>query len=207
MTLILHITNISNLENILVNGGLWSINQMPATLTPHSSAHASIQLRRAQTKVPLNRGGFLHDYVPFYFGERSPMLYANHTGTVVGSNNGQNSIIYLVSSVQTVASFTNDWVFTDGHAIMVPLTSFFDDLAHLNQIDWKAVRATYWADTNDDPDRKRRKQAEFLVHQFVPFSWFTEFAVLNQEVAQQVQSILANANAALPVKVRRDWYY
>lgn len=75
---ILHITNVGNLPAILQLGGLWSNNHLPAGgPAPISSAHANIQARRAATVVPCGLGGGLHHYVPFYFGERSPMLYAN----------------------------------------------------------------------------------------------------------------------------------
>lgn len=35
-------------------------------------------------------------------------------------------------------------------------------LADLERLDWNAIRSRHWADTPEDPDRKRRKQAEFL---------------------------------------------
>ena len=50
-------------------------------------------------------------------------------------------------------------------------TDFFDDLKDLDKIDWDLMQSRYWNDTNDDPDRKRRRQAEFLVHEFFPWSW------------------------------------
>ena len=36
--------------------------------------------QRANHPVPLPPGGFLNDYVPFYFAPRSPMMYAIHMG-------------------------------------------------------------------------------------------------------------------------------
>lgn len=178
---------------------------MPQGLVPRSSAHTNIQQIRAQTAVPAGPGGTLHDYVPFYFGERSPMLYANHKRGVQGSE-GQDEIIYLVSTTQAVAEAAEvDWVFTDGHAIMA-FTAFFDSLDALSQIDWKAVHAVQWK-TSDDPDLTRRKQAEFLVHKFFPVSLLNEIAVMNTKIEQAVQRILADASCAVPTKVRRAWYY
>lgn len=203
---ILHITNVSNLLGIVHNGGLYSINHAPKTLAPQSSAHAGIQQRRARIQVPVGPKGVLHDYVPFYFGERSPMLYAIHRGNVANVPADQRPMIYLVSDVQTVAQSSCQWIFTDGHAV-VHFTQFFDLPASLQQVDWNTVHARYWVDTADDPDRSRRKQAEFLVLQFFPFSLLTEIAVFDVNMEQHVLGLLAAASVTKPVKIRRDWYY
>ncbi len=74
-TPIFHITNIDNLSLILAGGTLRTIADLKATGVAYTSiAHQNIQDRRAYTQVPCGPGGCLHDYVPFYFGARSPML-------------------------------------------------------------------------------------------------------------------------------------
>ncbi|UTW68357.1 DUF4433 domain-containing protein [Anaerobacillus sp. HL2] len=35
-------------------------------------------------------------------------------------------------------------------------------------MDWDVMESKYWFDTDDDPDRKRRRQAEFLVLRHFP---------------------------------------
>lgn len=206
MTPILHLTHLGNLPAILATGGLWSPSQMPQGAQPASIAHGHIQSRRATRVVPCGPGGTLHDYVPFYFGERSPMLYANHTGYVAGNQGGQAPLVYLVAYAQQVAAAGHGWVFTDGHAV-IAFTRFFDDFAHLNQVDWQTVHAQWWNDTPQDPDRKRRKQAEFLVHGFFPVGLVREIVVLNQQVRAQVNQVLNAAGVALPVRVDPAWYY
>ena len=108
---------------------------MPATLTPHSSAYTKLQERRARHRVLAGPGGVLHDYVPFYFGARSPMLFANHKNQVPSNPDGQRAMIYLVSTAEAVASQSQHWVFTDGHAI-ITWTRFFDELNALHHVDW-----------------------------------------------------------------------
>lgn len=138
---VLHLTHIGNLPSILAAGGLWSTNHRPSSVAaPLSSAHDNIQARRAHTPVPCGPGGVLHDYVPFYFGARSPMLYANHKGFVPNNPHGQAPLIYLVSDVQTLVSAGCAWVFTDGHAEMLrALTKASANLADLENLDWQAV--------------------------------------------------------------------
>lgn len=90
-----------------------------------SIAHQTIQDRRAYTQVPCGPGGCLHDYVPFYFGARSPMLYAIKSGNVEGYEQGQEAVVYLVSTAQKVSGAGLGHVFTDGHGIM-GFTAFYD---------------------------------------------------------------------------------
>ena len=43
------------------------------------------------------------DYVPFYFGPKSPMLYAIKQGKVEGYQ-GQREIVYLVAAAEEIAA-------------------------------------------------------------------------------------------------------
>jgi hypothetical protein len=80
---IYHITHIDNLKSILSAGRLLAYNAMSAAKTQYPNiAYENIQDRRATTYVPCGRGGVLHDYVPFYFAPRSPMLYTINRGNV-----------------------------------------------------------------------------------------------------------------------------
>jgi hypothetical protein len=146
----------------------------------------------------------VHDYVPFYFHPRSPMLYKIHKDKGRYPQ-GQVPIVQLVSSVQAV-SVIRPFAFTDGHAIM-SLSEFFTDLADLARVDWPLMRAKMWHDTQADPDRKRRRQAEFLVYQHCPWELITEVAVLNRQVEAHVVQLLELVAYRPPVHVRPNWYY
>ena len=76
-----HITHIDNLTAIVREGGLLAHNGVDDAYT--DIAHQTIQIRRNNTPVPCMPGGQLHDYVPFYFCRRSPMLYAIHKGNIL----------------------------------------------------------------------------------------------------------------------------
>ncbi len=206
-TLIYHITHKDNLEGIIARGGLVAQSVMAKDPISYCNiAHATIQDRRAQTSVPRGPYGYLHDYVPFYFAPRSPMLYAIHCGNVNNCTAGQADIVYLVSSAESVAASELEFVFTDGHGIMA-LSDFYDDLENLNEIDWDVMHARYWADTDDDPDRKRRRQAEFLVYKKFPWDRIEMITVMNKEIKLQVEDIISNAPQKPPIKTKPDWYY
>ncbi|MCL5961180.1 MAG: DUF4433 domain-containing protein [Chloroflexi bacterium] len=200
-------TQIDNLRSIIgLNGLLCDGNLTNRGLTFTDIAHAHIKARRSQKAVPIGAGGTLCDYVPFYFAPRSPMLFAIHKDAVVGYNRGQEGILHLVTSVEDVVRGGLPFVFTDGHAAMA-ISQFFADLSSLDRVDWPLMDATYWNDTYQDGDRKRRRSAEFLVHQFVPWSLFSEIGVMNSRMALQVGTILASSLHRPAAVVRRGWCY
>jgi len=134
------------------------------------------------------------------------MLYANHGGHVLSNPHGQAPLIYLVSRAQDVAAAGLGFVFTDGHAVMA-YTNFYGHLDRLSQLDWSAVRSRWWEDTPDHPDRKRKKQAEFLVHQFFPMSLMRGIVVYDDLRLHQVRQILSSVGHNLPVTKHAAWYY
>ncbi len=168
-------------------------------------AHQTIQDRRAHTPVPLT-GGALHDYVPFYFAPRSPMLYTISRGNVAGFSGGQDSVVHIVSTAQTVRDAGLRFVFTDGHGIMA-FTEFFAELADLAQVDWGIMATDYWADTDEDMDRKRRRQAEFLVHERFPVQLIQQIGVINQAKKNETEAMLAEFGLTIPVVSKPGWYY
>ncbi len=207
MTAIYHITHLDNLAAIVQRDCLLSDNGRAAEgIACLGIAHVHIKQRRARKVVPLAPGGTLADFVPFYFAARSPMLYAINGGWVEGYQGGQAPILHLVSSAEVVAAAALPFCFTDGHAEM-DISDFYGDLANLNRIDWEIMKATFWRDTNEDNDRKRRRQAEFLVHHALPWQLITEIGVISAKVAVSVTAVLATAAHRPTVAVHRDWYY
>lgn len=170
--------------------------------------NVDIQDKRRATSLPCGPRGVIHDYVAFYFGPRSPMLYQLHTGWVKGYTEGQAPLVYLVTTVQAVAASGTGFVFSDGHGIAL-FTSWFDNLRDLDKVDWNAVYANMWRDTVDDMDRQRRKQAEFLVHRGCDWALIEEIGVVSAAMKARVEQVLTGFPAALhrPVRVHPEWYY
>lgn len=204
---IYHITHYKNLPSILKTGYLFCNSLLQENSIRYKNiAHDNIQVRRISKKVPIEPYGTLHDYVPFYFAPRSPMLCAIHNGRVKGYDEGQRPIVHIVSSIEEVLNQGAPFVFTDGHAAMA-LSSFFNDLKYLDRIDWGIMEERYWADTPEDGDRSRRRQAEFLVHQRFKWSWVHEVGVIDEEIQGIVKKIIRGSGYNTPVLVREGWYY
>ncbi len=207
MTAIYHITHIRNLPNILKDNGLWCDRLATQRgLAFVNIAHPHIKERRMQKQVPCAPGGCVADYVPFYFAPRSPMLYAIHRRNVAAYQEGQALILHLVSTVEAVQTAGIPFVFTDGHAEM-DLSRFFTSLTALNQVDWDVMKSRYWNDTPQDGDRKRRRQAEFLVQRFFPFNLFHAIGVMNQTVADQVRALIPLEMPVPVIRLEPAWYY
>ena len=63
-----------------------------------------------------------------------------------------------------------------------------------------------WFDTEEDPDRERCRQAEFLVHSVVPINALLGSAVKNEDMKQKVEEAINKYNIDKPVAIRH-WYY
>ena len=206
-TPIFHISPIENLRMILETGELRAKRALDQEDTGYTNiTHQTIQDRRAHTLVPCGPRGVLHDYVAFYFGPRSPMLFTISKGNVEGFAGGQQSIVHLVSTVQAVQAAGLGFVFTDGHGIMA-ITDFYDDPAQLDEVDWPLMNSRYWFDTDDDSDRKRRRQAEFLVHHRFPVPLIHGIGVINQQKKTETEALLVEFDLAIPVAASPGWYY
>ncbi len=204
---IYHLTHIENLPSIIAMGGLGCTNQLARrSVSPHSSANPEIQEVRARTKVPCRQGGTLHDYVPFFFAPRSPMLYVVAEGWAADCKERQEPLLQLRTTVAAVVAEGRPFVFTDGHAIKA-LTGYYDDPLDLGMVDWAAIDSEYWNDTAAFPDRRRRRQAEFLVHEKAPWRLIQEIGVFTPEMQQKVEQEIARVGHKPAVTVRREWYY
>lgn len=174
-----------------------------------NSAYFNIQDRRSRAlvKTPLN--GVLHDYVPFYFATRSPILYAHHKQKVIPGFDVQSDLIYLVSNLKILSDRSLNYAFTDGHAAM-EISSFYHEFKDLKEIDWNIMRSTNWQNTIEDPDRKRRRQAEFLVKDFFPLHFIQKICVYDKNRKKFVASILEKniGNSLIKnVFVQKNWYF
>lgn len=168
-------------------------------------ADSSIKLRRTTIAVGCGPGGVVGDYVPFYFAPRSPMLFRLHREHAEGHGDGQRALVYLVATTERLAEAGLQCVFSDGNAAH-GLTRFSADLA--DRVDWDLMDAVIWANTPDDGDRVRRRQAELLAHGAVPLGLIDELVVIDGTVRSRVvQQLLDRAESALTVTIRPDWYF
>lgn len=207
-TLIFHFTHMDNLHSIFEFGALRCDTAVrEAGSLAVDVGNRGIKARRREMPVPCGQGGVVADYVPFYFAPRSPMLYAIHMGRVPEYPDGQEPLVYLVSTVEQVQADGSPVVFSEGNAGH-HLTEFFTDPAHLEaRIDWPLMTARMWNDTAEDGDRMRRRMGEVLIHKSFPTSSIHAVGCYDDVFADRVTATLDDLGQAVEVRAERGWFY
>ena len=203
-----HMTHYSNLSNIIA-GGIYSGCELRRQhIVPTNIGHTQLKNDRSRRVVNIQPGGTLDNYVPFFFTNRPPMIVAIARGAVSDYGGTQREVVYLVSSTKTIVDYSCPYCFTDGHAVE-RITDYYNQLEDLRNIDWPAVDAWDWRPTASDPDRQRKKQAEFLVRNHVPWECIESITVKDLEMNQIVQQIIHSSHThhAPSININRNWYY
>jgi hypothetical protein len=213
-----HITAIANLPSLCAAGALHSKNAgIKNGVNYQNIAHAGAQGARSGRAVPNPPGGTVHDYVPFYYAPRSPMLSAIHNGNVAGCTLAQDEVVHLEATVASVLANNATFVIFDRNATF-PYAKGYTNLADLNQVAWDLILepplldgfCKYFFDRPTLPryvDRREKRMAEFLVHQTVPLNHIISVGVIDATRQIQVTQILQNYGIKLPVHIKPDWYF
>ncbi len=197
-------THLNNLAGILEHG-LLSYNEKERLGLPHLSIAAdSIQERRASMAVPTGPGGIVHDYVPFYFCSRSPMLLS----VINAKNVDQLYLLYLGVRIEVLEA--DDVVFTSASANTVEPPTFYSDPADLEQLAWTDIDSQKWGSPSEEA--RHARMAEALVHESLDVSDIDHIIVWNEHIKKKVEEIYAEAGIAPPAiefdgHLRRHFYY
>ncbi|MFV2074324.1 MAG: DUF4433 domain-containing protein [Thermoanaerobaculales bacterium] len=205
---IYHIIPVDRLTSVISDGFLWCDAEVALRRLPGTTIGMNCIKKRRLEELTLTSHEGLHvgDCVPFYFCPRSIMLFvihqANHPG--LDFRGGQGPIVHLEADLrQTVAwaqGHGRRWAFTLSNAGAF----YFEDrcdLGQLGEIDWDAVQARDWRQSQEG------KQAEFLIEKQFPWELVSRIGVLSQQVHIQVSGALQGASHKPQLKIMRDWYY
>ena len=123
------------------------------------------------------------------------MLLQLKTERVTGYTEGQEPLIYLVSTVQAVQQNGVEFVFSDGHGIAAFTNWYMNVIGQM-------ILMLIWT-------RQRRKQAEFLIYRDCHWSLIYEIVVMNKGMKEKVKGRLAAfpRNMHRAVQIKRNWYY
>ncbi len=162
--------------------------------------------KRASHPVPLPPGGWLNDYVPFYFTPFSPMLRNIHTGWGGIQKRSNEEIVILVSSLPQLAGLGLRYLFTDSHAYY-QWANFYSDLVDLDKIDWPLLQGRDFKRDPEDPAKFERYQAEVLIHQHLPVHGILGIVCYTDALKQNIEQEIQGRNLKLPVHARKGWYF
>jgi hypothetical protein len=115
-------------------------------------------------------------------------------------------ILILVSSLHHLHSLGLPFVFTNAHAFP-DWTNYYDDLAHLSEIDWPPLQHRDFKRDPDDPKKMERYQAEALIFQHLPIQGILGIVCYTEELKQSIESQVQARTLALPVYARTEWYF
>jgi hypothetical protein len=215
---IFHITAICNLARIAKSKKLYSNVQLQKKKIEYGNiAYQGAQGKRASKIVARPPGGVIHDYVPFYFAPRSPMLMAIDYGRVEGCNYHQPDIVHFVTTVEIVVENGLPYVFYD-HNATLDFATCYSDVKDLDKIDWPLFfehpqsggYCQFFQNNRNIPKyvkRRETRQAEFLIYKNVSLKLMTMVGVYNEAKASEVRTIFDDADIDLEVAVKKNWYF
>jgi hypothetical protein len=216
--LLYHFTHVRNLAGVLKDGLLCDAAVQSDTQLVVEAGHRGVKARRRERLVAnlvsgrppiyqvVGPGGVVADYAPFYFAPKSPTLYRISKGGVPEYQDGQEPLIFLITDIRAIQGSGLPFVFSDGNCAN-EVTAFFDDPTDLDKVDWELMRGKWWFDTLEDPDRMRRRAAEFLVHQRVPWEAFLSIATMTSATADEARAQLDTLGYTTDVALRPGCYY
>jgi ssDNA thymidine ADP-ribosyltransferase, DarT len=215
---IYHMTHKDNLENILSRRAILSKNRVIHEYNDHRSiALNEVQSLRDRIYILDKEEGRyrqMHDYVPFYFITRTPMLYVQKSRGI------QDDIVYL--EVDRKILYQRGVIFTDGNASNQQLTAsglekvniipssnlieecertyypsgpcgtninrsnFYSDVECLQLIDWQVLDRTWW----EGDEERRKRHAEVLVPDILPLGRVISIIARNQALVQHLNMLI-----------------
>lgn len=179
---IFHFTDIHNLDSIIKNGLLCTNVKEIKNISHKNIANLNIQNRRSKMDVTCGKGGVVHDYVPFYFTSKNPMLL----GVLNKKNTDQPFIIYLCMKIDRLEK--DDAVFTDASANTDIPPQFYSDTTQLDKLDWSLIDSLKWGFSDEE---RHKKMAEAMIYNRVGIEEIDAIVVYNNWVANGVKKIFA----------------
>lgn len=201
-TYLFRMTHVENIPHILENGITHSTS---ANANPNFTPIGDGNLINTRNAFVLENGRLLGEYIPFYFGVRTPMLYVVQNGFNMVTPTIPENIVYCVSSIQKIIDLNLDFIFTDGHAVDRFSAQYStDNVQNIDEIlDKKAITAKYWREDND-LDLKRRKEAEFLVLGDIALNAVIGYLVYNENARNRLINLGIDGTT---IYVKSNFYF
>lgn len=201
LTYAFRITHIENIPQIDKNGLVRGNSSMADPNYVSIGDNQVIGLRNER-----NPGGYnLSEYIPFYLGPRSPMLYVIQNGYNGVKRIPPEQIVYCVIRITDIINSSNDCIFTDGHALS-RLTNYYhkEQLPDISEIiNYDDIYASNWI-SSSDLDLKRRKEAELLIKSYLEPQYIRGYIVYNESARQRLESFGIETKRII---IKPDYYF
>lgn len=191
-----HFTSINNLESIISDGLLSTNLKIKNGVSHENIANNEIQERRKTMNVNCGPKGVIHDYVPFYFAKRTPMLL----NIVKSKNIDQIDIVFLAIPIEKIIE--SNVIFSNASANTVVPPSFYDNPKDLKNLDWEIIDSWKWTYHDDE---RHKKMAELLIHGQLESSDISHIVVWNKNFRNHVKGVLKDCGVE-SIKVVTDYH-
>lgn len=192
---------LDNLESIIENGLLCTNLKNQLKISHKNIASQGIQERRSNTMVTGTTN--IHDYVPFYFAKKTPMLLS----CVRSKNIDQQAVIYFALSLEILEQDDNVR-FTLRSANTNNMPSFYSNqnLEKLDDINWSIIESKTWIYPEDE---KQQKMAELLIPQRITIDMIDHIIVWNKYIKKIIDEFFQKKDIAISVRIDQsfDHYY
>jgi hypothetical protein len=197
-----HFSSIENLDSIIELGLLSTNQKLQRGVTHVDVAAAGIQCRRGAMEVPGSEGRHVHDYVPFYFAQKTPMQLS----VILKKNVDQQFLIYFAVPLRIIDSrqgvfFTSASANTD-----IPPPFFCSaESDRLGDLNWGIIDHNKWKYPDDN--ERHQKMAELLVPDLVSMADVAYIVAWNDGFAQIIRDRFAEKGVPCPKVVCNSWHY
>lgn len=185
-----HFTHTDNIDSIVRNGLLSTNLKNRNGIGHHNIANPNIQERRSEMIVEAGPGGVVHDYVPFYFTSKNPMLLS----LLYSKNIDQQFIVFMAISIDKIMN--SNVVFTDASANTAIPPHFYDDPNDLDKLHWNLIDSNSVAHLQNDD--RHFKMAEVLIYERVPIEWVDSYIVWNKESKKIIEKRYTDVGQQAP---------
>lgn len=186
-----HFTHIENIPNIIENGLLCTNLKEDKKINHFNIASKEIQNTRHDMKIPnCSRHSTIHDYVPFYFCPRTPMLLS----LLNSKNIDQSRMIYICVSMKKLENKNN--IFTDESANRSTSPNFYNNPKDLSKLNWGIIESKKWGIPSED--YKHKRMAEALIYQNVDLNEIDYIVVWNKNIKTLVEEEFKNSGVTCP---------
>jgi hypothetical protein len=200
---IYRLTHFQNLRWIIANG-LHSRNSEHQDPDFHPIGNQEIIDERENRIVPIEPGGTLGDYIPFYFTPFTPMYQNIWSGFRKIPRVQKVDLVFIVANLASLSARSIKWVFSDRHA-KLDYAKFYGNLADLEDLDWAGWQARDYKRDLDRPEKFERYQAEALIHKHIPLDALSGLVCHSLERQEKLKLMIAAGNVPLKVACQPEW--
>jgi hypothetical protein len=186
-----HLTHLSNLENILDYGLLSTTEKIKRGIEHTNVASDGIQQTRSDMNVTCCPWGKVHDYVPFYFCARTPMLLR------ILKSKCFEEPDFIFFAVSTKKLDNPNFIFTNKAANRRnEPPQFYDCPSKLSELNWQEILDKKWTPANETA--KHEKMAEALHYGQFDLINIDYIVVWNEEYKKLVQRMFIEYGIPCP---------